>query len=175
MTKSSRPSLFTRFSRQTSYYAGKPGAFALAVIIILLWAGSGPLFGYSDTWQLVINTSTTIITFLMVFVIQNSQNRDTAALQIKIDELILKLEGPRDALIDLEELDDDEIARLRSEMSDVAVKARRSNRSGAGQTKDGSGKGGAEKSGASAGRKLSRAAAGKPPVRRTGSRTTRAP
>lgn len=125
--RTARPkrSLFTRFSHHVSAYAGKPVTFVVALGIIVMWGLSGPLFGFNDTWQLVINTSTTIITFLMVFVIQNSQNRDTAALQIKLDELISKLEGPREILLDLEELDDDALEKLRAEFEAMAEKARK--------------------------------------------------
>jgi len=119
-----RRSAFTRFSQKVASYAGKPATFVGAVAIIILWGISGPLFGFNDTWQLVINTSTTIITFLMVFVIQNSQNRDTAALQIKLDELISKLEGPRDILLDLEELDEADIEKVRAEFETIARRAR---------------------------------------------------
>ncbi len=117
-------SLFTRFSQTISSYAGKPATFVIALGIIVLWAVSGPIFGFNDTWQLVINTSTTIITFLMVFVIQNSQNRDTAALQIKLDELISKLDGPREILLDLEELDDGDLEKIRREFEAMAEAAR---------------------------------------------------
>lgn len=129
-TRSGKPkrSLFTRFAQHVSAYAGKPATFVVALAIIVLWGVSGPIFGFNDTWQLVINTSTTIITFLMVFVIQNSQNRDTAALQIKLDELISKLQGPREILLDLEELDEDELEKLRAEFEALAEKARRAQR-----------------------------------------------
>lgn len=119
-----RRDAFTRFASWTSHVAGKPVVFAMACAIILAWALSGPLFGYSDTWQLVINTGTTIITFLMVFVIQNSQNRDGAALQIKLDELIRALEGAENALLDLEELGDTELEKIRREYEALAEKAR---------------------------------------------------
>src|ERR671918_358063 len=94
-------SWFTRFARWTSRMAGKPGTFFLAVLTIVVWAVSGPLFGFSDTWQLVINTGTTIITFLMVFLIENTQNRDSEAMQVKLDELIRTLEGAHNALLDI--------------------------------------------------------------------------
>jgi len=120
--KSGQPkrSAFTRFSAWVANAAGKPVTFVGAFGIILLWAVTGPFVGFGDTWQLVINTSTTIITFLMVFVIQNSQNRDSAAMHIKLDELIAKLEGPRRILLDLEELDDTELEKIRSEFEAMA-------------------------------------------------------
>jgi low affinity Fe/Cu permease len=96
----------------------------VALAIIVVWALSGPLFGFNDTWQLVINTSTTIVTFLMVFIIQNSQNRDTAAIQIKLDELIDKMEGAREELLDLEELDEDKLEEMRQDFEEMARKAR---------------------------------------------------
>jgi low affinity Fe/Cu permease len=111
-------------SQATSRWAGKPRTFFVAVAIIVVWAASGPFFGFGDTWQLVINTSTTIVTFLMVFIIQNSQNRDTAAMQIKLDELLSKVEGARQELMDLEELDEDKIEAIRSEFEARARKAR---------------------------------------------------
>jgi low affinity Fe/Cu permease len=125
-----RRSLFTRFAQKVAAYSGKPVTFIVALGIIVAWGLSGPLFGFNDTWQLVINTSTTIITFLMVFVIQNSQNRDTAALQIKLDELISKLEGPREILLDLEELDDDALEEMRAEFEAMAEKARSAGKTG---------------------------------------------
>jgi low affinity Fe/Cu permease len=120
-------SFFTRLSQSVAHWAGKPQTFFGATTLIVLWALSGPVFGFNDSWQLVINTSTTIVTFLMVFIIQNSQNRDTAAMQIKLDELICKLEGAREELLDLEELDEEKIETIRREFEDMAAKARRSN------------------------------------------------
>jgi low affinity Fe/Cu permease len=117
-------SFFTRLSQATAHWAGKPQTFFVALSIIVVWAASGPFFGFNDTWQLVINTSTTIVTFLMVFIIQNSQNRDTAAMQIKLDELIDKVEGAREELLDLEELDEDKLEEMRAEFEEMARKAR---------------------------------------------------
>lgn len=117
-------SSFTRFAKRTSTLTGRPATFILAVLIIVLWAVTSPLFGYSDTWQLVINTSTTIITFLMVFLIQNTQNRDTEALQIKLDELIRVQREANNALLDLEELDDDELDRIRQVYLELARRER---------------------------------------------------
>ncbi len=106
-------SWFVRFAQGVSHVTGRPGAFLLAVASIGIWALLGPLFGYSDTWQLVINTATTIITFLMVFVIQNTQNRDTASLHIKLDELILVTQKARNKLLDLDALDDVELEKMK--------------------------------------------------------------
>ncbi len=117
-------SLFTRFARSAANITGKPVTFITAVSVIVLWAVSGPLFGFSDTWQLVINTGTTIITFLMVFLIQNTQNRDTEALQIKLDEIIRATRGARNAVLDLEELDEKELDAIRKEYLDLAEHAR---------------------------------------------------
>lgn len=111
-------------SQAVAHWAGKPQIFVAAVGAIVLWAMSGPFFGFNDTWQLVVNTSTTIITFLMVFIIQNSQNRDTAAIHIKLDELIDKIEGAREELLDLEELDEEALEKIRGEFEDLARRAR---------------------------------------------------
>jgi low affinity Fe/Cu permease len=117
-------SWFTRFAKWAARATGRPGIFALAVAVILIWAVTGPLFDFSDTWQLVINTGTSIVTFLMVFLIQNTQNRDTEALQIKLHELIKTMEGAANALLDLEELDDTELDRIRAKYEELAQKAR---------------------------------------------------
>ena len=117
-------SAFTRFSQRVARWTGHPATFIGAVAIILVWAATGPLVGFNDTWQLIINTSTTIITFLMVFVIQNSQNRDTAAIHIKLDELIARIDGPREKLLDLEELDEKELERIRAEFEELACRSR---------------------------------------------------
>jgi low affinity Fe/Cu permease len=122
--KNNRASLFTRLAQAVSTWTGKPVTFFVAVTLIVVWAASGPIFGFNDTWQLVINTSTTIITFLMVFIIQNSQNRDTAAMQIKLDELIIRLEGAREELLDLEELDEADLSAIRKDYSGRASAAR---------------------------------------------------
>ncbi|GAB2896752.1 low affinity iron permease family protein [Paraburkholderia jirisanensis] len=110
--------------------AGRPVTFVIAVVLVVVWAISGPLFHFSDTWQLVINTSTTIVTFLMVFLIQNTQNRDTAAMQIKLDELIRALEGAHNALLDLEELDEKDLTRFRKRYEQLAESARDALRDG---------------------------------------------
>ena len=118
-----RLSWFTRAAKWASHAAGRPSTFIGAVVIILLWALTGPLFDFSDTWQLVINTSTTIITFLMVFLIQNTQNRDTEALQIKLDELLRAVASARNTMIDLEELDDAELEAIREDYLKLARQA----------------------------------------------------
>lgn len=107
--------LFRKFSNKTSTTVGTPQAFIIAVFIIILWAFSGPSFGYSDTWQLVINTGTTIVTFLMVFLIQNTQNRDAKAIHIKLDELIRSVDGARTELVNLEDMSDQELELLHQE------------------------------------------------------------
>ena len=117
-------SFFTALAQLISSWSGKPPTFITALALIVVWGLSGPAFGFSETWQLIVNTSTTIITFLMVFVIQNSQNRDTAAMQIKLDELIAKLEGPREELLDLEELDQGKLEAMRKEFCVRAQRAR---------------------------------------------------
>jgi len=120
-----QPSFFARFAKQTARWSGRPSTFALAAGVIVVWAVTGPLFAFSDTWQLVINTGTTIVTFLMVFLIQNTQNRDTEALQIKLDELIRVTGASSNKLLDLEELEEDELDKIRNSYEDMAEKARR--------------------------------------------------
>jgi low affinity Fe/Cu permease len=115
-----RPSWFARFAHHVSHITGRPIAFIVAVAAILIWGFTGPPFGFSDTWQLVINTATTIITFLMVFVIQNTQNRDTIAMQIKLDELIHVTRRASNTLLNLEELDDRELEALRQDYERLA-------------------------------------------------------
>ena len=115
---------YSRFAKTASHYCGRPRVFSLAVLVILVWLVSGPLFGFSDTWQLVINTGTTIITFLMVFLIQNTQNRDTEAIQVKLDELIRATRGAHNALLDLEELEQDGLDSFRAKYQALAAAAR---------------------------------------------------
>jgi low affinity Fe/Cu permease len=111
---------FSKFAHETARLSGKPLTFIAAVAVVLIWAAMGPLFNYSDTWQLVINTSTTIITFLMVFLIQNTQNRDTMALQVKLSELIIAARGAQNRLANAEELSEEELERLHKEYSTKA-------------------------------------------------------
>src|SRR5688572_30570355 len=118
---------FDRFARLASRKAGHPAAFYVALAVVLAWALTGPLFGFSDTWQLVINTATTIATFLMVFLIQNSQTRDSEAIHIKLDELIESTKGARRELLDLEDLPEEELHRLQMEYEALAKEARRRN------------------------------------------------
>ena len=117
-------SLFTKFARRAATATGRPITFAIAVAVILSWAATGPLFGFSDTWQLVINTGTTIVTFLMVFLIQNTPNRDTEALQIKLDEIIRATRGARNVMLDLEEMDEKQLDEIRKEYLALAEHAR---------------------------------------------------
>jgi low affinity Fe/Cu permease len=115
---------FHRFARATATASGQPAAFIGAALVIVLWALTGPIFHYSDTWQLVINTGTTIVTFLMVFLIQNTQNRDTEAIQLKLDELIRVTRGAHLALLDLEKLTDRDVAGIRADYERLARQAR---------------------------------------------------
>ena len=112
--------LFARFARWVERQVGRSSTFMLAIPIVLLWAASGPVFGWSDTWQLVINTGTTIVTFLMVFVIQNTQTRDTQAMQLKLDELIRVNEMARNSLINLEEMSDTDVERMKAAFAALA-------------------------------------------------------
>ncbi|MBI1326558.1 MAG: low affinity iron permease family protein [Alphaproteobacteria bacterium] len=123
--KNRKRGFFTRFAKKVASYTGKPFVFFFAVLFIIIWAVTGPLFGFSDTWQLVVNTSTTIITFLMVFLIQNTQNRDTEALQLKLDELIRATQGTHNVLLDLEELEEDELDKIRDSYEAIAKTARK--------------------------------------------------
>jgi low affinity Fe/Cu permease len=124
----SRSGTFTRFAKAAAHFTGKPLCFALAALVIVVWAATGPIFKFNDTWQLVINTGTTIITFLMVFLIQNTQNRDTEALQIKLDELIRATEAASNTLLALEELDDEALEKQRKRFAELASAARQAER-----------------------------------------------
>jgi low affinity Fe/Cu permease len=115
-----KSSLFTRFSSQIAKLAGKPLTFILATLTIVVWGITGPIFHYSDTWQLVINTGTTIITFLMVFLIQNTQNRDSVALQLKLDELIHATKKARNELMEVEDMDEKDLLQKKQEMLNMA-------------------------------------------------------
>jgi low affinity Fe/Cu permease len=121
---------FSELARRLAIWTGRPVAFMTAAGAVALWAASGPLFGFSDTWQLVINTSTTILTFLMVFLIQNTQNRDTEAMQIKLDELIRATQGAHNALLNLEHLEDEELERYLRHYAELAQRARAKLRAG---------------------------------------------
>lgn len=121
---------FTRFAKWTSSAAGKPVVFGVALGTVLVWGVAGPLFGFSDTWQLVINTSTSIVTFLMVFLIQNTQNRDSHAIQVKLDELLRVIPDAHVALLDLEELEEKDLEKIRRKYGELAAKARQRLRAG---------------------------------------------
>jgi len=115
---------FTRFAKATARAAGRPATFGLALLVILTWAVTGPIFRFSDTWQLVINTGTTIVTFLMVFLIQNTQNRDSVAMQIKLDELLRAAKGAETAMADLEDLTEEELEAFQAHYRRLAEAAR---------------------------------------------------
>ena len=117
-------SWYSRFAKAASHFCGRPRVFTLAVAVIAVWLVTGPLFHFSDTWQLVINTGTTIVTFLMVFLIQNTPNRDTEAIQVKLDELIRATKGAHNALLDLEELEEDNLDAFRARYQALAAAAR---------------------------------------------------
>ena len=121
-------SAFSRFAKWTARASGRPTTFVLAALIIVIWAVSGPVFGFSDTWQLVINTGTTIITFLMVFLIQSTQNRDSEAMQVKLDEIIRAIGNAKNEVLDLEELEEQELDEIRKTYTDMAEKAREGRR-----------------------------------------------
>ncbi|MDB5491722.1 MAG: hypothetical protein JWO78_1571 [Micavibrio sp.] len=133
MTKKKK-SLFVAFSEKVAYYTGSSTAFLLAFSTIIVWIVSGPLFGFSDTWQLVINTGTTIVTFLMVFLIQNTQNRDSHAVQLKLDELIRATDGAHTVLLNLEELNDEELEKIHKHYEDIATEARKRLKAGKSDT-----------------------------------------
>ena len=117
-------SRFSRFAKAIARMSGHPAVFGLAFLTIVVWLVTGPMFGYSDTWQLVINTGTTIVTFLMVFLIQNTQNRDAEAMQLKLDEIIRSLAGAHNALLDMEELEEKELDQIRARYVELARRAR---------------------------------------------------
>ncbi|HEY5804392.1 MAG TPA: low affinity iron permease family protein [Lysobacter sp.] len=117
-------SWYSRFAKSAAHFSGRPRVFAIAALLIVVWLVSGPMFGFSDTWQLVINTGTTIITFLMVFLIQNTQNRDTEAIQVKLDELIRATKGAHNALLDLEELEEISLDEFKAKYQALAAAAR---------------------------------------------------
>ena len=118
-------SLFTRLTKWTAHATGRPITFLLAFLTIVVWALTGPIFGFSDTWQLVINTSTTIVTFLMVFLIQSTQNRDSEAMQVKLDEIIRAIGNAKNELLDLEELEAKDLDAIKKTYADMARKARK--------------------------------------------------
>jgi low affinity Fe/Cu permease len=118
--------LFRAFSRNTASAVGSAWAFIIAITIVIVWGATGPMFHFSDTWQLIINTGTTIVTFLMVFLIQNTQNRDGKAIQLKLDELIRALQGARNKLVDLEDLSDEELQKLQEEFERLQKGSRES-------------------------------------------------
>ncbi len=124
MNENRTHSTFSRFAKWTSRVSGQPTTFGLALLIIAVWAITGPLFKFSDTWQLVINTGTTIVTFLMVFLIQNTQNRDAEAMQLKLDELIRAISGAKNAMLDLEDLDQVQLDEVRESYQKLANVAR---------------------------------------------------
>lgn len=122
--KPHKKTYFSIFAKFIARAAGRPAAFCLAGIVVLIWALLGPVFQFSDTWQLVINTGTTIVTFLMVFLIQNSQNRDSEAMHVKLDELIRSLSGAQNELLDLEEMEEEDLDKVRARYGALAEKAR---------------------------------------------------
>jgi low affinity Fe/Cu permease len=125
MTPAKSKSWFTRFSKVIARTAGQPVTFAIACALIVIWAATGPIFHFSDTWQLVINTGTTVVTFLMVFLIQSTQNRDAEAVHIKLDELLRVTVGAHNVLLDLEELEERDLEKIRAAYCRLAIEARR--------------------------------------------------
>ena len=123
--KAPRQSWFTCFAKWTAHASGRPAAFFIAVLVILIWGVTGPLFHYSDTWQLIINTGTTVVTFLMVFLIQNTQNRDSQAIHVKLDELIRSIDTARNSMLDLDSLSDEELEKLRANYAQLATQAQK--------------------------------------------------
>jgi low affinity Fe/Cu permease len=121
-------SWFTRFTKWTAHVSGRPVAFVTAAAIVAVWAVTGPIFGFSDSWQLVINTGTTIVTFLMVFLIQATQNRDAEAMQVKLDEIIRAVDSAKNELLDLEELEEEDLDRIRKSYEQLAREARSASR-----------------------------------------------
>ena len=119
--------LFRAFSRNTASVVGSAWAFIIAITVIIIWAATGPMFHYSDTWQLIINTGTTIVTFLMVFLIQNTQNRDSKAVHLKLDELIRAVSGARNTMVDLERMSDEELKQLQAQFQRISQKADQTN------------------------------------------------
>ena len=130
MRRRTPSSFFTRLAKGTSRVAGRPSTFALVAFVCIAWAVSGPYFGFSDTWQLTINTATSVLTFLMVFLIQATQNRDAEAIQIKLDEIIRCQEGAHNALLDLEELEEEDLLAMRTNYLKLAEEARLALRKG---------------------------------------------
>jgi len=118
-------SWFTSFAKWIAHASGRPATFSIALLVILSWAVTGPLFHYSDTWQLIINTGTTIVTFLMVFLIQNTQNRDSQAIHLKLDELIRSIDKARNSFLDLDVLNDEELDKLRAHYAELAASAKK--------------------------------------------------
>ena len=116
---------FRKFAQKASELVGSPWAFLTAIVILIVWAVSGPAFHFSDTWQLIINTGTTIVTFLMVFLIQNTQNRDAKAIHLKLDELLRGVEGARTELVDLENLSDEDLKKLQEQFEKLRLKVRK--------------------------------------------------
>jgi low affinity Fe/Cu permease len=123
-----RSSLFRRASTRTAKWLGSPSAFAASVAFVVIWAATGPHFGYSDTWQLIVNTVTSVVTFLMVFLIQNTQNREATALHLKLDELIRAMDGARNRLVRLEDMEDEELEKLEEEFRLVQRREERAQR-----------------------------------------------